>query len=139
MSKNNHTLAILKPDCYRKKLIGKVIDKIIEAGFKIQKMKMVHLTKDEAENFYEVHKNKDFYPELIKFMTSGPAFPMILEKDNAIETFRELIGSTDPNEADEGTIRKLYADNVRQNIVHGSDTETNAKREIKFFFDSEID
>lgn len=138
MNKNNYTLAILKPDCYRKKLVGKVIDKILEEGFKIKKMKMVYLTKEEAEKFYEVHKDKDFFPELIKFMTSGPAFPMILEKINAVETFRELIGSTDPNTAADGTIRKLYADDVRQNIVHGSDTEINAEREIKFFFDSEF-
>ncbi|MBN2572872.1 MAG: nucleoside-diphosphate kinase [Ignavibacteriales bacterium] len=136
MNKSNYTLAILKPDCYRKNLVGTIIDKILNAGFIIKKMKMIHLAKEEAEKFYEVHKRKDFYIELIKFMTSGPSFPMILEKENAIETFREFIGSTDPNKAAEGTIRKLYADNVRQNIVHGSDTEINAKREIQFFFNS---
>lgn len=128
------TLTILKPDCVRKNLIGAVIDKIEKAGFKIIAMKMMHLTKETAGEFYAVHKERPFYGELVEFMSSGACVPMILEKENAVEEFRKLIGATDPKKAEEGTIRKLYADSVGENIIHGSDSVENAKIEAAFFF-----
>ncbi len=131
---SNKTLAILKPDCVEKNLIGHVITKITEAGFKIKAMKMIHLTKTSAGGFYEVHKERPFYGELVEYMTSGPSVPIYLEKENAVEDFRKLIGATDPSQADEGTIRKLYAESKAFNIVHGSDSNENAENEIAFFF-----
>jgi nucleoside-diphosphate kinase len=131
---NNRTLAILKPDCVRKNLIGEVITKITQAGFKIVAMKMTKLNENTAGGFYEVHKERPFFNDLIAFMTSGPCVPIVLEKENAVEDFRKLIGATNPAEAEEGTIRKLYADNVEQNIVHGSDSDENAAKEIAHFF-----
>ena len=131
---NNKTLAILKPDAVRKNLIGQIITKITEAGFKIKAMKMVHLTNDSAGGFYEIHKERPFYNDLIQYMTSGPCVPIALEKDNAVNDFRKLIGATDPQVAEEGTIRKLYADNKQENIVHGSDSDENAAIEIAHFF-----
>ncbi len=131
---SNRTLAILKPDCVRKNLIGEVIQKITEAGFKIVAMKMTKLNKDSAGGFYEVHKEKPFFNSLLEFMTSGPCVPIVLEKENAVEDFRKLIGNTNPEKADEGTIRKLYADSIEQNIVHGSDSDENAAKEISHFF-----
>lgn len=128
------TLAILKPDCVNKNLVGQVIQKITEAGFKINAMKMTRLTEDSAKGFYEVHKERPFFGELVEFMTSGPCVPIALEKDNAVEDFRKLIGATDPEKADEGTIRKLFADNIQMNIVHGSDSDENAAKEISHFF-----
>ncbi|MCX7875470.1 MAG: nucleoside-diphosphate kinase [Melioribacteraceae bacterium] len=128
------TLAILKPDCVRKNLIGKVISHIQDAGFKILAMKMVHLTEDSAKGFYEIHKERPFFNELIAYMTSGPCVPIALEKENAVEDFRKLIGATDPTKAEEGTIRKLYAENIQENIVHGSDSDENALKEISHFF-----
>ena len=131
---SNKTLAILKPDCVRKNLIGKVISQIQEAGFKIRGMKMVHLTDDSAKGFYEIHKERPFFKDLIVYMTSGPCVPIVLEKENAVEEFRKLIGATDPAKAAEGTIRKLYADNIQENIVHGSDSNENAAKETSHFF-----
>lgn len=131
------TLAILKPDCVRKNLIGEVLRRIEEAGFDIQAMKMTRLTVDTAGAFYAVHKERPFFDELVEFMTSGPCIPLVLEKDNAIEDFRSLIGATDPSKAEEGTIRKAYADSVGENIVHGSDSVENGKREVAFFFSEE--
>ncbi len=128
------TLTILKPDCVRKELIGEVTRRIQEAGFKIIAMKMTRLTKDTAGSFYAVHKERPFYDELCEFMSSGPCVPMILEKENAIEDFRELIGATDPSEADEGTIRADFADSVGENMIHGADSVENGKREANFFF-----
>lgn len=128
------TLTILKPDCIRKELIGEVTRRIQEAGFRIIAMKMTRLTKDTAGGFYAVHKERPFYDELCEFMSSGPCVPMILEKENAIEDFRELIGATDPSEAEEGTIRADFADNVGENIIHGSDSVENGKKEAAFFF-----
>jgi nucleoside-diphosphate kinase len=130
----NKTLAILKPDAVRKNLIGQIITKITEAGYKIKAMKMVRLTKDSAGGFYEIHKERPFYNDLIKYMTSGPCVPIALEKENAVEDFRKLIGATDPQAAEEGTIRKLYAENKQENIVHGSDSDENALIEIAHFF-----
>jgi nucleoside-diphosphate kinase len=130
----NRSLAILKPDCIRKQLIGNVISHIQKAGFKILGLKMVRLTEDSAKGFYEIHKERPFFNDLIKYMTSGPCVPIVLEKENAVEEFRSLIGATDPAKADEGTIRKLYADNIQENIVHGSDSNENALKEISHFF-----
>ncbi len=131
---NNRTLAILKPDCVKKNLIGQVVAKITEAGFKIIGMKMVRLTEDSANRFYEIHKGRPYFDGLIKYMISGPCVPIALEKENAVEDFRNLIGATDPQSAAEGTIRKLYAASTRENIVHGSDSNENAAKEIDHFF-----
>jgi len=131
---SNRTLAILKPDCVEKNLIGKVITHIQEAGFKVIGMKMVRLTKDSAGGFYEIHKERPFYNDLLTYMTSGPCVPIALEKENAVEDFRKLIGATDPSKAQDGTIRKMYADNIERNIVHGSDSDENAAKEISHFF-----
>lgn len=131
---SNRTLAILKPDCVKKNLVGQVITKITDAGFRIKAMKMVHLTKESAGGFYEIHKERPFYKDLVEFMTSGPCVPIALEKENAVADFRKLIGATDPAEAEEGTIRKLFADSKQFNICHGSDSDENAEKEIAHFF-----
>jgi nucleoside-diphosphate kinase len=134
MKMNNRTLAILKPDCVEKQLIGQVITRITEAGFKVIGMKMTKLTGDSAKGFYEIHKERPFFEDLVEFMTSGPCIPIALEKENAVEDFRKLIGGTDPAKAAEGTIRKLYAGSIERNIVHGSDSDENAAKEIAHFF-----
>jgi len=131
---SNKTLAILKPDCVRKNLIGKVIAKMNEAGFKVKAMKMVRLTDESAGGFYEVHKERPFFNDLLVYMTSGPVVPIALEKENAVADFRKLIGATNPENAEEGTIRKMYAESIEQNIVHGSDSDENATLEISHFF-----
>jgi nucleoside-diphosphate kinase len=131
---SNRTLAILKPDCVRKNLIGDVVAKINEAGFKILAVKMTRLTNDSAGGFYEIHKERPFFNDLLAYMTSGPCVPIALEKENAVADFRKLIGATNPELAAEGTIRKLYADSIEQNIVHGSDSDENATLEISHFF-----
>ena len=128
------TLAILKPDCVRKNLIGEVVRRIQEAGFTIRAMKMVKLTKQEAEGFYAVHRGRPFFEDLTNFMSSGPCVPIVLEKENAIADYRTLIGATDPAEAAEGTIRRLFADNKGENIVHGSDSVENGMIESNYFF-----
>ena len=131
------TLAILKPDCLEKNIQGKVIQQIIDAGFVIIGMRLVHLSEASARKFYEVHKDRPFYNALVEYMTSGPVIPMALEKDNAVADFRKLIGATDPAKADEGTIRKLFAESIERNIVHGSDSPENAIKEIGHFFREE--
>jgi nucleoside-diphosphate kinase len=128
------TLAILKPDCIRKNLQGEVLTRIQKAGFRILGMKMIHLSKKAAGGFYAVHRGSSFYEGLIQFMTSGPSVMIALEKKNAVAEFRELIGATDPKHAAEGTIRKLYADNKQENIVHGSDSPENGMIEVAYFF-----
>ncbi len=128
------TLAIIKPDAVRDNYIGEIISMITKAGFKIKAIKMTHLIKAQAQKFYEVHKERPFYGELVEYMTSGPCVPIALEKDNAVEDYRKLIGATDPTQAEEGTIRKLYARNKQFNAVHGSDSDENAQKEIAFFF-----
>ncbi len=128
------TLAILKPDCVRKNLQGEVIARIQKAGFKVLGMKQIRLTKETAGAFYAVHKGRPFYDGLVEFMTSGQVVPIALEKQNAVADYRTLIGATDPKDAAEGTIRKLYADNKGENIVHGSDSAENGKIEVAFFF-----
>jgi nucleoside-diphosphate kinase len=130
------TLAILKPDCVRKNLIGTVIAHIQKGGFKVVAFKKNRLTKETAGGFYTVHKGRPFYDSLVEFMSSGPCVPIVLEKTNAIADFRTLIGATDPKEAADGTVRKLYADNKGENIIHGSDSVENAKTEIGYFFTS---
>lgn len=128
------TLAILKPDCVQKHLIGKVIDHLLDAGFRIVALKMTHLSRESAGEFYAVHKERPFFPNLLDFMTESEVIPLILEKENAILDLRKTIGATDPEEAEEGTVRKLYAENKQNNIIHASDSEENAKIEISFFF-----
>ena len=128
------TLTILKPDCVRKKLIGEVTRRIQEAGFDIKAMKMISMTKREAEGFYEVHRGKPFFDELTDFMSSGPCVPMVLEKENAVADFRTFIGATNPAEAEEGTVRADFADSVGENIIHGSDSVENGRKESNYFF-----
>lgn len=130
----NKTLAIIKPDAVSDGYIGEIISMITKAGFKIKAMKMVHLTVNQAKSFYEVHKERPFYNDLVEYMTSGPCVPIALEKENAVEDYRKLIGATDPAQAAEGTVRKLYARNKQFNAVHGSDSDENAEKEIAFFF-----
>jgi len=130
----NRTLAILKPDCVRRALSGSVLQKIERAGFKICALQMIQLSRQRAEGFYEVHKERPFFNDLVDFMTSGPCMPMVLEKPDAVERFRRLIGSTDPQDAHPGTIRKLFAESKAENIVHGSDSPENAHKEIAYFF-----
>ncbi|MBN2412195.1 nucleoside-diphosphate kinase [candidate division KSB1 bacterium] len=128
------TLAILKPDCYKRKLTGAVLEKIEKAGFTLVAAKIVKMTKPMAESFYEVHRDKNFFPALVEFMTENRCLVAVIEKENAIEDYRKLMGSTDPAKADSGTIRKEYAESIQRNIVHGSDSPENAIREINFFF-----
>ncbi|MCK9211589.1 MAG: nucleoside-diphosphate kinase [Ignavibacteriaceae bacterium] len=128
------TFAMIKPDAVKKNLVGQIITKFTEAGFKIKAMKMTRLTKESAQGFYEVHKERPFYNDLVEFMISGPVVALTLEKENAVADYRKLIGATDPAEAEEGTVRKLYADSKSENAVHGSDSDENATIEIAHFF-----
>ena len=130
------TLTILKPDCIKRNLTGKVIDHLLNKGFVILSAKMVFMTKKIAEGFYAVHKGKGFFDDLVKFMTSGKCIVMVLENEDAVNKLREVIGATDPKEAEEGTVRKLYAENKQMNIIHASDSDENAQKEIGFFFSS---
>lgn len=133
----NRTLAILKPDSVRKNYIGDIIKMILDAGFKIKAMKMLKMTPESAKVFYLVHKDRPFYDELVEYMTSGPCIPMALEKENAVADFRKLIGATDPTQAEEGTVRKLYAKDKAENAIHGSDSDENAAIEIAHFFSTQ--
>ena len=128
------TFTMLKPDALEANNTGKILDMIIEAGFSIKAMKLTRLTLDEAKEFYAVHKERPFYGELVEYMTSGPIVAAILEKSNAMEDFRKLIGATDPAEAAEGTIRSRYAESKAKNAVHGSDSDENAEIECNFHF-----
>ena len=128
------TLCIIKPDAVKKKVQGSIIQMILDNGFDITDMQQMDLTKEQAQKFYEVHKERPFYGELVDFMTSGPCIPIALAKDNAVADWRKLIGATDPAEAEEGTIRKLFADSKSENAVHGSDSVENGEIETKFFF-----
>lgn len=128
------TLTMIKPDAVADGHSGKIIDMIIQAGFKIQAMKLTRLSKEKAEEFYAIHKEKGFFNELIAFMTEGPIVAAILEKDNAVADFRKLIGATNPEKADEGTVRKLFAKNIERNAIHGSDSDENAAIEAAFHF-----
>ena len=128
------TLTMLKPDAVRDGHIGAILNQINEAGFRISAMKLTQMSKADAEAFYAVHSERPFFGELVAFMTSGPIVAAILEKDNAVEDFRTLIGATNPAEAAEGTIRKLYATSMGENAVHGSDSDENAAIEAAFHF-----
>lgn len=135
----NRTLTMIKPDAVKAGNIGNILQMMTDGGFKIKAMKYTQLTEKQAKEFYEVHKERPFYQELVDFMTSGPIVAAILEKDNAVEDFRKLIGATNPEEAAEGTIRKKYATSLGENAVHGSDSDENAKIEGSFHFsDDEI-
>ena len=136
---NNQTFAIIKPDAVRNGYSGKIIDRMINSDFKILGLKLIRMTKSQAEGFYEIHKDKPFFSELTEFMSSGKCVVIALKKKDAVNEWRELIGATDPAEADEGTIRKDYASSLGENAVHGADSNENAAREIGFFFsDTEI-
>lgn len=132
--KHEKTLAIIKPDALEQKNTGNIISLIEKNGLSITAMKLHHLSEEEARSFYSVHTGKPFFEPLITFMTSGPCIPMVLEGENALEGWRCLMGSTDPAEAPEGTLRKLYGSTVRHNAVHGSDSPETALNEIAFFF-----
>ena len=135
----NKTFAIIKPDAVRAGNTGKIYDRIIQAGFHIISAKLLKLNEKQAKGFYAVHKDRPFFYDLIEFMTSGPCMVLALEKDNAVESWRKTIGSTNPDEASDNTIRKDFASNVQENAVHGSDSDENAQKEIAFFFlDSEL-
>jgi len=128
------TLSIIKPDAVAKNVIGEIYTRFEKANLKIVKAMMVHLSKEEAEGFYAVHKDRSFFNDLVKFMTSGPVMIQALEGDNAVLKNRELMGATNPKEADAGTIRADFADSIDANAVHGSDSLENAKIEIEYFF-----
>ena len=128
------TLAIIKPDAVKAGNAGKILDRILAEGFAVHAMKLVTLTQAQAEGFYAVHAERPFYGELVDFMTSGPVVVIALEKENAVVDYRTLIGATNPEEADEGTVRKLYATSMGENVVHGSDSVENGRIEIGFFF-----
>jgi nucleoside-diphosphate kinase len=131
---NNLTFSIIKPNAVRTGKTGPILAMINEGGFEITAMRMVRLTKPQAESFYSVHKGKPFFEGLIDFMTSGPVVVMVLKHNDAVAEFRKLIGSTDPSKAEPGTIRKLFAVSVQMNAVHGSDSDENALIEANFFF-----
>lgn len=130
----NRTFTMIKPDAVKAGHIGGILAKINEGGFRIVAMKMTQLLPEKAGEFYEVHKERPFYQELVDFMSSGPIVAAILEKDNAVEDFRKLIGATNPAEAAPGTIRALYAKSIGENAVHGADSDENALREGSFHF-----
>jgi len=133
----NRTFTMIKPDAVESNNVGNITQMISDAGFKIKAMKLTQLTKGQAEEFYAVHSERPFYGELVEYMTSGPIVAAVLEKENAVIDFRNLIGSTDPNEAEEGTIRKKYAESKGRNAVHGSDSDENAQIEADFHFNIE--
>ncbi len=130
----NRTLTMIKPNAVQKGLVGAILEKIAASGFRIVALKMTQLTVDDAKKFYDVHEGKSFYEDLYTFMSSGPIVAAVLEKDNAVEDFRSLVGATDPAAAAEGTLRKLYADSKSRNAVHGSDSDDNARIESSFHF-----
>ncbi len=132
--KGNRTFTMIKPDAVSKGYTTAILKQITDAGFKIIAMKMTRMSRRDAELFYAVHRERPFFGELVEFMSSGPIVAAVLEKENAVEDFRTLIGSTNPAEAAEGTIRKLYAESVGKNAVHGSDSDENAEKEIAFHF-----
>jgi nucleoside-diphosphate kinase len=130
----NLTFAIIKPDAVAAGNAGKIVDRIINGGFRIRAMKMIHQTRNQAEGFYEVHRGKPFYDGLTEFMSSGPCVVMVLEKEGAVKAWRDAMGATDPAKADAGTIRKDFGGSVGENATHGSDSDENAAIEISYFF-----
>lgn len=131
---SNRTFTMIKPDATKKGYTGAILNHILEAGFQIKAMKWTKLSAEQAGAFYEVHKERPFYADLVAFMSSGPIVAAILEKENAVADFRKLIGATNPANAEDGTIRKLFAASVQENAVHGSDSDENAALEGDFFF-----
>lgn len=130
----NRTYTMIKPTAMRKGYMTPIMNKIVEGGFKIIAAKMTQLSKADAEAFYGIHRGRPFFEELTSFMSSGPIMAMVIEKENAVEAYRNYIGSTNPAEAAEGTIRKMYGTNIGENAIHGSDSDENAKIEMSFFF-----
>ncbi|MFN4941991.1 MAG: nucleoside-diphosphate kinase [Bacteroidota bacterium] len=130
----NRTFTMIKPDAVATGHAGKILDQIIQAGFKVVALKYTQLSEERAGDFYGIHRERPFFNDLVSFMTSGPIYAAILEKDNAIEDFRKLIGATDPQKADAGTIRNLFAKSIDANAIHGSDSDENAEIEGNFFF-----
>ena len=128
------TLAIIKPDATERNLTGRILAQLEEAGFRIRALRSMRLAEPQAQEFYAVHRERPFYGELVEFMTSGPVVPVLLERENAIAKLREVIGATDPAEAEEGTIRALFAESKGRNSIHASDAPETAAREIPFFF-----
>ena len=131
---SNRTFAIIKPDAVKNGYTGKIYDRIISANFKILSAKLIKMSLIQAQGFYEIHKEKPFFDELTQFMSSGQSMVLALEKENAVISWRKTIGATNPEDADEGTIRFDYATSLGENAVHGSDSDENAKKEINFFF-----
>ena len=134
MSNTEQTLSIIKPDAVERNLDEKIKSIFVKEGFKIVKEKKIKLEKDDAEKFYKVHETKPFYNDLCEYLSSGPVVAMVLEKENAVSSNRQIMGATDPKNADEGTIRKQFGISIDKNSVHGSDSIENAKKEINFFF-----
>ena len=130
----NITLTMIKPEAVRNGNIGNILDKISSGGFDLIAMKYLKLTREQAEKFYEVHRERPFYKDLVDFMSSGPIVAAVIKKDNAVEAYRKFIGSTNPKDAAPGTIRALYGTNIQENAVHGSDSDENAIKEAAFFF-----
>ena len=130
------TFTMIKPDAVENGHIGAILGQIAQAGFRISALEMTQLTLEQAQDFYAVHKERPFFNDLVEYMTSGPVVAAILEKDNAVDDFRDLIGATDPANAEEGTIRKKYASSIAANAIHGSDSDDNARIEANFFFGS---
>lgn len=134
MAAGNYTLTIVKPDAFGAGKAGKIIALLEEKGFTVKAARVLHLTKRQAGEFYAVHSARPFYGELVDFMTSGPCMPLVLERADAVASLRDAIGATDPAEAAEGTVRKLYAESKGRNAIHASDSDENATREARFFF-----
>ncbi|HEY0006795.1 MAG TPA: nucleoside-diphosphate kinase [Pyrinomonadaceae bacterium] len=128
------TFGIIKPDAVRAGKVGNILQRITDDGFRLRAMKLVHLTLAEAEGFYDVHRERPFFPELTRFMSGGPCLVMALEKENAVKAWRDLMGATDPAQAAEHTLRREFGNSVGENAVHGSDSEENAAIEISYFF-----
>ncbi|MCX8111674.1 MAG: nucleoside-diphosphate kinase [Bacteroidia bacterium] len=128
------TLGLIKPDAIAAGHTGKILDHILQAGFRIVGLKMLHLSRVQAETFYAVHRERPFFESLVQFMTSGPVIAFVLEKPDAVAAYRDLMGATDPSKAAPNTLRSLYGQNIERNAVHGSDSLENARREISFFF-----
>ena len=134
MAAVSHTLGLIKPDAVEAGLMGRILSDIEAAGFRIAAMKMLRLSRAQAEAFYAVHRERPFFASLVEFMTSGPVVAFVIEGENAVERYRQLMGATDPAKAEPNTLRARYAQNIERNAVHGSDSPTSARREIAFFF-----
>jgi len=136
---DSHTLTIVKPDAFSANKAGKIIAHLEAQGFRIRAARVLHLTKVQAEEFYAVHRERPFFGSLVTFMTSGPCMPLVLEKADAVAALRKAIGATDPKEAEQGTVRQLFAESKERNAIHASDSDENAARESRFFFsESEV-